>query len=185
MKKLLAILLAMAMLLMSFPAFAEGNTTDKAITFLNFNFGDTFSNIRSSERIYSIRFKTEMLSPRNLAEAFWRVAEWSQVSDTMPVCFDASLPGRSVAGYWCNPSLFFVYPVENGSPVINEADATFYAGTYEFQEGDAKATFDDLKQKLTQLYGEPHTVANNIDGVLGEASIPENRQQEYAEQVEH
>lgn len=185
MKKLLAILLAMTMLLMAVPAFAEGNTTDKAITFLNFNFGDTFNNIRSSERIYSIRFKTEMLSPRNLAEAFLRVAEWSQVSDTMPVCFDASISGRNVAGYWCNPSLFFVYPVENGSPVINEADATFYAGVYEFQENDAKAVFDDLKQKLTSLYGEPHTVGNSIDGVFGEASIPENRQQEYAEQLEH
>lgn len=185
MKKLLAILLATTMLLMAVPAFAEGNTTDKAITFLNFNFGDTFNNIRSSERIYSIQFKTEMLSPRNLAEAFWRVAEWSQVSDTLPVCFSASFSGRDVAGYWCNPSLFFVYPVENGSSVINEAEATFYAGVYEFQGDDAKATFDDLKQKLTSLYGEPHTVSNSLDGVFGEASIPENRQQEYAEQVEY
>ncbi len=185
MKKLLAILLATTMLLMSFSAFAEGNTTDKAITFLNFTFGDTFSNIRSSERINALYFKTEMLSPRNLAEAFWRVAEWSQVSSTMPVCFDAGISGRNVAGYRCNPSLFFVYPVENGTPVINEGDATFYAGVYEFQENDAKAVFDDLKKKLTSLYGEPHTVGDSLDGVFGEVSIPENRQQEYAELLQH
>ena len=150
MKKLLAILLATTMLLMAIPALAEGNTTDKAITFMNFNYGDTFGNIRSSERIYTIGFKTEMLSPRNLAEAFWRVAEWSQVSDTQPVCFDAMLSGHEVAGYRCNPLLFFVYPVENGRSVINEAEATFYAGEYEFQDGDAKAIFDDLKQKLIE-----------------------------------
>lgn len=185
MKKLLAILLATTMLLMAIPALAEGNTTDKAITFMNFNYGDTFGNIRSSERIYTIGFKTEMLSPRNLAEAFWRVAEWSQVSDTQPVCFDAMLSGHEVAGYRCNPLLFFVYPVENGRSVINEAEATFYAGEYEFQDGDAKAIFDDLKQKLTSLYGEPHTVGNSLDAVFGEASIPEDRQQEYAELMEY
>lgn len=184
MKKLLAILLATTMLLMAVPVFAEGNTTDKAITFLNFNYGDTFSNIRSSERIYDLQFKTEMLSPRNLAEAFRSVAEWSQISDTQPVCFEARISGREVAGYWSNLSLFFVYPVENGSPVINEAEATFYAGEYEFQDGDAKAIFDDLKQKLTSLYGEPHTIGNSVDGVFGEASIPEDRQQEYAEQLQ-
>lgn len=59
MKKLLAILLAMTMLLMAFPAFAEGNTTDKAITFLNFNYGDTFSNIRSGEYINNIFSKQQ------------------------------------------------------------------------------------------------------------------------------
>lgn len=183
MKKLLAILLATTMLLMSVPAFAEGNTTDRAITFLNYNYGDTFSNIRSGERIYSLYFKTDMLSPRNLAEVSTKLAEWSQVSDTQPVCFAANISGREVAGYWCNLSLFFVYPVENGTPVINEAEATFYAGEYEFQDGDATAIFDDLKQKLTQLYGEPHTVGNSLDGVFGEASIPEDRQQEYDEIV--
>lgn len=82
------------------------------------------------------------------------------------------------------PQAVFVYPVENGSPVINEAEATFYAGEYEFQDGDAKATFDDLKKKLTSLYGEPHTVGNSLDDVFGEASIPEDRQQQYAEQLQ-
>lgn len=146
-------------------------------------YGDTFSNIRSGERIINLQFKTDMLSPRNLAEVSTRLAEWSQVSDTQPVCFAAGISGREVAGYWCSPSLFFVYPVENGTPVINEAEATFYAGEYEFQDGDAKAIFDDLKQKLTQLYGEPHTAGNSLDGVFGEASIPEDRQQEYDEMV--
>ena len=185
MKKLLAILLATTMLLTAVPVLAEGNTTDKAITFLDFNYGDTFNSIRSSERIYGIRFKTEMMSPRNFADAIERVGEWSQVSDFLPVCFGASLSTREVAGHECNPSLYFVYPVENGSPVMNEGEATFYAGEYEFQGGDAKVTFDDLTQKLTQVYGEPHTVGNSVDGVLGEAKIPQDRQQEYAEQMKY
>lgn len=185
MKKLLAILLAAAMLLMAVPAFAAGNTTDKAITFLNYNYGDPFSSIRSGEeRIYGLWFQTEMLSPRNLAEAFQNLAEWSKVSDTQPVCFEVSLSTRKVAGYECNPSLYFVYPVENGSSVLNENAATFYAGEYVFQGTDAKVVFDGLQQKLTQLYGKPHTVGNSLDGVFGEASIPEDRQQEYDEMVE-
>ena len=185
MKKLLAILLAMTMLLMAVPASAEGNTTDKAITFLNFNYGDTFNSIRSgSERFVGIQFKPEMLSPRNLAEAMDSLAFWSMPDDTLPVCFSAHLSTRTVAGHECNPFLYFVYPVENGSPVLNEGEATFYAGEYEFQGGDAREMFDDLTQKLTELYGEPHTVGKSLDGVLGEGSIPEDRRQEYAEQVE-
>ena len=184
MKKLLAILLATTMLLMAIPVLAEGNTTDKAISFMDFNYGDTFNSIRSSERIFSIRFRTEMMSPRNLADVNDRVGEWSQVSDFLPVCFSASLSTREVAGHECNPNLYFVYPVENGSPVLNEGEATFYAGEYEFQGGDTRETFDDLTQKLTELYGEPHTVGKSLDGVLGESGIPEDRRQEYAEQVE-
>ena len=79
------------------------------------------------------------------------------------------------------------YPVENGRSVLNESEATFYAGEYEFSEADpdeAKAAFDDLTQKLTQIYGEPHTAGNSLDGVLGEGSIPEDRKQAYAEQME-
>ena len=76
MKKLLAILLATTMLLMAIPVLAEGNTTDKAISFMDFNYGDTFNSIRSSERIFSIRFRTEMMSPRNLADVNDRVGEW-------------------------------------------------------------------------------------------------------------
>ena len=185
MKKLLAILLATTMLLMAIPVLAEGNTTDKAISFMDFNYGDTFNSIRSSERIFSIRFRTEMMSPRNLADVNDRVGEWSQVSDFLPVCFSASLSTREVAGHECNPNLYFVYPVENGSPVMNEGEATFYAGEYEFQGGDARETFDDLTQKLTQVYGEPHTVGNSVDEVLGEAKIPQDRQQEYAEQMKY
>lgn len=183
MKKLRAILLATIMLMMAVPALAQGNTTDRTITFLNFNYGDTFGSIRSSERITTITFRTGMFSPRNLAEVSTRVAEWGEVSNTQPMCFEAYISGREIAGYWCNPSLYFVYPVENGSSVINEAEATFYAGEYEFQDGDAKAIFDDLSRKLTQLYGEPHTVGNSLDGALGEANIPEDRQQEYDEDV--
>lgn len=184
MKKLLAILLATAMLLMAVSAFAEGNTTDKAITFMNFHYGDTFSTIRSSEYIRLVFFKTEMLSPRNLADVTGRLAEWDQVSDTLPVCFSASLSTCTVAGHSCNPSLYFVYPVENGSSVLDEGKAVFYAGEYEFQDGDAKEMFDDLAKKLTRLYGEPHTAGKSLDGVFGEADIAENNQQEYASQVE-
>ena len=71
--------------------------------------------------------------------------------------------------------------------MLNESEATFYAGEYEFNEADpdeAKAAFDDLTQKLTQIYGEPHTAGNSLDGVLGEGSIPEDRKQAYADQME-
>ena len=187
MKKLLAILLAATLLLMAIPALAEGATTDKAITFMDFNYGDTFGSIRSVEPISWIQFRRETLSPRNLAEASNDLAYWARVDDILPVCFNADLTTRTVAGHDCNPSLYFVYPVENGRSVLNESEATFYAGEYEFSEADpdeAKAAFDDLTQKLTQIYGEPHTAGNSLDGVLGEGSIPEDRKQAYAEQME-
>ena len=159
----------------------------RALNGCKLEYGDTFGSIRSVEPISWIQFRRETLSPRNLAEASNDLAYWAKVDDILPVCFNADLTTRTVAGHDCNPSLYFVYPVENGRSVLNESEATFYAGEYEFSEADpdeAKAAFDDLTQKLTQIYGEPHTAGNSLDGVLGEGSIPEDRKQAYAEQME-
>lgn len=184
MKKLLAILLTAALLLLSVPAWAEGNTTDKPITFAEFNFGDTFNTIRNGQYLRNINFQRGLYSPRVLADAIPYVGDWCRVSDTLPACFTAEPDGgRAVAGHNCMVSLWFAYPVENGASVIDENAATFYAGEYNFFDDNGAATFDDLKQKLSQLYGAPYMQGNNLDAVLGELALPdEGMKNSYQEQ---
>lgn len=185
MKKLLAILLATTMLLMAIPAFAKGDTTDKPITFAEFNFGDTFGTIRSNQYLRNINFQRGIFSPRHLADVTsFYLGDWSRVSETSPTCFYSDTEGgRKVAGHDCEASLWFVYPVENGACVVDESSATFYAGEYRFFDDKAKATFDDLKKKLTQLYGKPYSEDDSLDDALGEITVSEDHLKEaYKEQ---
>lgn len=62
----------------------------------------------------------------------------------------------NVAGYTTSDiNLYFVFPItENGLEII-EDDAIFYGATYEFEPQDYESMYDDLREKLTSLYGEP------------------------------
>lgn len=60
----------------------------------------------------------------------------------------------TVAGYSAYPSVYCVYGLaENGEVLRAKEDSVFYLGGYAFDVIDSRATFDDLKEKLTSVYG--------------------------------
>lgn len=68
--------------------------------------------------------------------------------------------GLNVAGYKPDVYACYYYHIEDGIIDRNEDKAVFYFGWYEFDYGefsDYIAVFDDLKAKLSSLYGEPET----------------------------
>ena len=184
MKKVAAILLGIMVLLITAVGLAEGSVCDKPINFANFTFGDTFQNIRSQEFIRSLEFRRVAYSPRFVADALSYAAEWTDQLASSALCFSASPEEmREVAGHECSVTLWFVYPVNDGVVAANEGAATLYAGGYDFWNGEARATFDDLKKKLTQVYGEPYAAGGDLDAVFGTAPISENMQNMYAEEI--
>ena len=64
----------------------------------------------------------------------------------------------NLAGYTTEETYtFYIYPIENGQLVRSEVEAEFYFGYYLFRPGalsDYVATYDDLKAKLSSIYGE-------------------------------
>ena len=60
-----------------------------------------------------------------------------------------------VAGYkTTNIELFFAYTVIDGVITHEEADSRLYGAKYTFEPADALAMIDDLKGKLSSLYGD-------------------------------
>ena len=64
----------------------------------------------------------------------------------------------NLAGYTTEETYtFYIYPIKDGQFVRSEDEAEFYFGYYLFRPGalsDYVATYDDLKSKLSSLYGE-------------------------------
>ena len=170
MKKLLSLLLILAMLLPCTPAAADGAMTDKAINFAEFAFGDTFGNIRKNVKIGSLDFKYGAYTSRCLADAIDNLPEYSSRNENIAPCFKLREEGmRKVAGHDAGAYLWFAY---SGTDLTDESSAIFYAGEYEFQTNDnPDGVFADLKAKLTQLYGEPFYAGNNISDAMGEAGV--------------
>lgn len=68
------------------------------------------------------------------------------------------LNNDELAGHPCwSTCLYFVKPVVDGSMVESDMDSIFYAGTYAL-DNSAK---DDIKAKLTELYGKPEKGKHN------------------------
>lgn len=180
-KKIIAILMTFALLVSASACFAEA--TDKPIAFAEFSFGDTFENIRSNMFIRSAEFKRVAYTPRALADAFNFIVEWNGGNSMSPVCFVATPDeGREVAGYRCELKMWFAYPAGDGQSVQEEKAAKMYAGEYYFHE-TIDGMFDDLKGKLTQVYGEPDAVTNDLTEALGEMQISEDMKNSYNEEI--
>lgn len=62
----------------------------------------------------------------------------------------------SVAGYTTsNIDLYFSFPVINGIMAQDENNSIFYGARYEFEPENTDDMYDDLKTKLSSLYGNP------------------------------
>ena len=171
MKKFLAMLLILAMLLPCTMAAADGATTDKAINFAEFTFGDTFGNIRKHVKMGALDFKYGAYTSRCLADAIDTLPDYSHHNENIAPCFRLREEGqRSVAGHRAGAYLWFVYPTDN---LADENNAQFYAGEYEFEtyDADAHSIFEDLKGKLAQVYGEAFYTGGDISAAMGEIVI--------------
>jgi len=97
--------------------------------------------------------------------------------------------GLNVAGY--KTDVYACYYYQNKDNIIDrdEDSAIFYFGWYEFDYGDFSdyvAIFDDLKTKLSSLYGEPenkkdkyHTIATWTDSDGNTLQLLTNNEYEY------
>lgn len=178
MKKIFAMLLALALMLSGAMASAGGAMTDKPITFSDFTFGDTFGNIRDTIELRGLDFQYGLYSSRYLADAVSYAAIIAGGYPSKPICFSLSPNGqRKVAGNDAILTLWFAYP-EGKSNVENEA--IFYAGEYEFPNLDAASIFDELSDKLTQVYGEPFYSGSDIAAAMGEGPhVPDEYLENY------
>ena len=60
-----------------------------------------------------------------------------------------------MAGHDAGVVLRFYFPMEEAVTSVDLHKAIFYGGEYNFHDANKKAAFDDLKQKLTTVYGSP------------------------------
>ena len=187
MKKMFSLLLAMMMLLTSAVALADGAETSKAIAFSGYKFGDTFANIRKDMKLGTIEFMYGQRNARVIGDALSDMAERDLPdSNKTSTCFFARPSGYmgKVAGYDAEVKLWFVYPVQDGIIISNEADALFYAGCYEFNWNDVVSTHTDLKGKLETLYGSPFYAGSDLNDVFGELPLKENTMNGYNDDAE-
>ena len=83
------------------------------------------------------------------------------------MCFEANVGVREVAGYHADTRLYFLCtPVDVGYQA-REGNAKFYAGAYSFHvwDIDSQSAFEDLKSKLSRVYGEPSMTAISADEI--------------------
>lgn len=179
MKKLLAWMLALMMLLLSSVAFAAGEESSKAISFSGYEFGATFGEIRSIKRLTSLDYKYGPYNACTLADAFSYMLDRSgSISDgEVPSCFFARLKeNQLVGGHKAETKLWCVFPVLDGAVQLSESDAIFYAGEYAFSswENNLPSTHADLKKKLTTLYGTPYYAGADLKEAMGVPSMPDD-----------
>ncbi|MBR3927988.1 MAG: hypothetical protein IKJ65_03175 [Clostridia bacterium] len=91
MKKFVAALLASLMIISGAYAFSEGVETSKPITFMDFEYGDTYGNIRSRTRMFCIDYLYARNDSRVVADALYYFAERDNFAQTrkVPSCFFA------------------------------------------------------------------------------------------------
>lgn len=71
---------------------------------------------------------------------------------------------QEVAGYTTEEiTLYFSYLPVDGYLTYDEKDTALYGAQYKFEPVNLQDTYDDLKQKLIDIYGEPAKVTEDID----------------------
>ena len=173
MKKILGMLLAIWMAIASLgSALADGEMYGKDIQFSGHTFGETFLTARKAAEIDSISFDTgraarysRMLADPAASGLSGLIADESDV----PYLFSVRtrMRDQTVAGHRAQTTLYFMYPTQEAAQNFELNSATLYGATYEFYDGSASDTFQDLKKKLSSVYGTPFAENANTDEVWG------------------
>lgn len=170
MKKLLALVLSLMLLCSASAAMAE-NLTDKSISFAEFTFGQSLEQVRATTWVEQIFFSKRIKPTRILADVC-RDFDGILYDDLGDATYlSIRLPEREIAGHRGSVEMYFTYP--DASRADN--DAIFYAGIYQFYD-QAEGTFNDLKTKLTTLYGTPWAEDTNAADIFGAFEFDEEQQ---------
>ena len=179
-RKIVALLLAAILVLSCTAALAD---TEKEIQFSGHTFGETLADFAKSSRIGWISFQDgrQPLVTRRIADPFFNWFTWMVYNQDSPVSYCINVQpdnSQEVAGHQASTNLKFYFPTAEDAAAYDLSKAIFYAGTYEFYDGDAASNFEDLKKKLTSVYGEPTAESSNTDDLWGEMHYSSN----YSEQ---
>lgn len=179
MKKRVISMLAAIMLLLvcAVPVWAD---TDKEIQFTGHTFGESFLEAMQNGWINTIEFQHTPKASRDIVDPTYREVSWGLYSDSqVPYCFFSRADSQEVAGHYAGIVLRFYFPTEEAVSSLDLQKAIFYGGEYEFYEEDQKGIFDDLKQKLTSVYGDPSAEFTNPEEYWGKpTSLQKNVSEE-------
>lgn len=172
MKKTVGLVLGIMILwMMTSGAWADGALYDKDIQFPGFTFGETFASLKENLVIEELRNQNEyaeysrMVAVPVFRDLMYDIGERSPVS----YYFYVRAQGQSVAGHDATTHWYFLYPSRAAAESLDLYDAVFYGGYYDFDDGDSGQNYQDLKQKLTSVYGEPYIEGTDSDGSLPDA----------------
>lgn len=151
MKRLFVIIVVAIMLACSF-GYAD---TDKEIKFRNITWGINIDEVK--QVLSDIDFWND--------EKGYALAHWDDEQDYyfgreengwLGWCFNSSNDPLKVAGYPVSMIyLYCAYGVdEKGSVLRDRESSEFYMASYLFDVIDTQGTYEDLKDKMTKLYGE-------------------------------
>lgn len=79
----------------------------------------------------------------------------------------------NIAGHNGNPTFVFMYDTPEAAAEKKLSAGKLVAGKYEFMEDNMKSLYEDLKSKLTSLYGAPFADTTNSDEIWGPVDLPE------------
>lgn len=156
MKKLFVLVLA---LLFATCAYAEsGASNDATITFRGFEWYAPFSEVHPlMERDSGSDFMPSFGYDETSIDSIYRVERAYMFSDHRVDEGGAEYYYYEidVAGYVADVDIYYMYPIVDGAVLHDETKAEMYMAVYEFSElEDMPAVYEDLKTKLTALYGE-------------------------------
>jgi len=162
MKKLLSILMVLILLCCASVAIAE-NLYSQEIQFAEFKFGDTYDQIRSKVWVRSAEYSQRIMPTRVIADAANEISGILFHEMGAAGHFYVNLNDRQVAGHnEAQTRLYFTYKDDGRT----DGEAILYAGVYTFFNNE-KAVYDDLKTKLTRVYGTPWATGEDAEDIWG------------------
>ena len=88
-----------------------------------------------------------------------------------------------MAGHDAGTTLHFYFPTKEAADACDIQNAVLYGGGYEFYDDNRTAVFDDLKKKLTIVYGDPAAEFTDPKEFWGKPAHREGMSDEDAERI--
>ena len=157
MRKMKIIITLIASILLSVPACAEEE--DKEILFRDIEWGTSYSEVKSVLYEYDwYEMYYEMMKTYSVDEILlgdYEGIDFPNAGFNM-IATPFTNKEIDVAGYVTSGFyLYLAFPVVNEKMVQDEENAIFYGARYEFEPENTEMMYNDLKNKLSSLYGEP------------------------------
>ena len=143
----------------SFQSMSYAENTPKSITFQKFDWLDNYKNVKKvCDNIDGIR-KVWLLETEEKATIDTWDNEYENVGSDIAVPEGGVILRYSaipVAGYTASLKLSFIYPIVDGLIQYDTQSSQFYKAQYSIEDiEDVEGAYNDLKGKLTSLYGSP------------------------------